>query len=350
MNALDATWYDGRGSRPRVARISESAPGTVRLEAEGLVLEFAAAELKLSPRLGRMPRTLRLPGEGHLEIADTPALEAWLGGRDKVEGWADWLERRRSAAIGAGVATVLGVVGFFQVGLPWMADRLAPAIPSAIERTVSDQAMALLDRAHFAPSRLPDARQRQLQVKFQALVEGLPRADDFRLEFRSAPKLGANALALPDGLVVVTDELVSLAESDAQLLAVLAHEAGHHEQRHGMRRGLQSSAVVVVAGFLFGDLSGTGSLSVSIPVILLESGFSRAFEREADAFAFALLVRKGQSPADFAEIMKRLSDSHGGGDHESGPVGYLSTHPPSAERIEAARRAAAEANENADAQ
>ena len=156
----------------------------------------------------------------------------------------------------------------------------------------------------------------------------------------------------PDGLVVVTDELVRLAETDAQLLAVLAHEAGHHEQRHGMRQALQSSAVVVVAGFLFGDLSGTASLSVSIPVLLLESGFSRDHERQADEFAFGLLARKGQSPADFADIMQRLSDSHGG-DRDMGPIGYIATHPPSAERI-AAARAAAEAldatNENADAE
>lgn len=357
MNALDATWYDGRGSRARAARITEPVPGTVRLESEGMVLEFAAAELQLSPRLGRMPRTLRLPGEGHLEIADTPALEAWLGGRDKVEGWADWLERRRSAAIGAGVATVLGVVGFFQFGLPWMADRLAPAIPSAIERAVSEQAMDLIDRMHLQPTALPEKRRASLQAKFADLVADLPRSRDYRLEFRSAPKLGANAFVLPNGLVVVTDELVRLAETDAQLLAVLAHEAGHHEQRHGMRRALQSSAVVVVAGFLFGDLSGTGSLSVSIPVILLETGFSREFEREADAFAFTLLARKGGSAADFADIMKRLSDSHGGRD-DGGPMGYLSTHPPSAERIDAARKAAeaagdanhspGAANENAD--
>ena len=339
MNALDATWYDGRGSRARAARITEPAPGTVRLESEGMVLEFAAAELQLSPRLGRMPRTLRLPGEGHLELEDTPALEAWLGGRDKVEGWADWLERRRSAAIGAGVGTVLAVIGFFQFGLPWMADRLAPAIPAVVERSVSKQAMALIDRMHVEPSRLPSARRTALQEKFVALVEGLPRGRDLRLEFRSAPKIGANAFVLPDGLVVMTDELVALAETDDQLLAVLAHEAGHHEQRHGMRRALQSSAVVVVAGFLFGDLSGTGSLSVSIPVLLLESGFSRDFEREADAFAFTLLARKGQSPGDFADIMKRLSDSHGG-DRDQGPVGYIASHPPSAERIAAAREAA----------
>ncbi|MBW8368308.1 MAG: M48 family metallopeptidase [Arenimonas sp.] len=310
----------------------------LRVESEGMALEFASAEVTLSPRLGSMPRTLTLPGEGHLELADSPLLDQWVPTSSRIEAAAHWLEQRRSAAIGAGVATVLGVVFFFQVALPWMANELAPVIPSAMERTITRQAMALIDRVHTQPSKLPEARRAELQQQFTALVAGLPREADFRLEFRSAPKLGPNAFALPDGLVVVTDELVGLVESDRELVAVLAHEAGHHEQRHGMRQALQSSAVVVVAGFLFGDLSGTGSLSVSIPVLLLESGFSRKHEREADEFAFDLLRKRGRSPADFATAMSRLSRHHG--EQDLGAVSYLSTHPASAQRIEAANRAA----------
>ena len=94
----------------------------------------------------------------------------------------------------------------------------------------------------------------------------------------------------------------------------------------------------VGSGFLFGDLSGTASLSVSVPVLLLESGFSRSHEREADAFAFDLLRRTGRSPGDFATIMRRLAEHHG--DAGDGPVSYLSTHPPSEERIRAAEAAA----------
>jgi Zn-dependent protease with chaperone function len=206
-----------------------------------------------------------------------------------------------------------------------------------MERAIGEQAMAILDRTQLAPSRLPAQRRRELDVQFRALVAGLPREFDYQLAFRHAPKLGPNAFALPDGRLVVTDQLVELAASDAEVLAVLAHEAGHHEHRHGMRQALEGSAVVLVAGFLFGDLSGTGSLSVSVPVLLLESGFSRDHEREAVAFAFALLRRHGRSPADFATIMRRLSDYHG--ERDFGPVSYLSTHPPSRERIDAAARA-----------
>jgi Zn-dependent protease with chaperone function len=339
-DALDATWYAGRARRARASRLSQPAARTLRLESEGMALEFAVAEVELSPRLGQMPRTLRLPGEGHLELANSPLLDRWVPTSSRIEAAAHWLEQRRSAAIAAAVATVLGVVVFFQIGLPWMANKVAPMVPQAMERTISRQAMALIDRMHTSPSKLPAERRAQLQEEFTALVAGLPREADFRLEFRSAEKLGPNAFALPDGLVVVTDQLVELVESDDELLAVLAHEAGHHEHRHGMRQALQSSAVVVVAGFLFGDLSGTGSLSVSIPVLLLESGFSRKHEAEADQFAFALLKQHGRSPNDFGTVMARLAKHYG--EQDMGAISYLSTHPASAERIEAAKRAADE--------
>lgn len=343
MNALDATWYDGRSSRGRPARLSQPAAGTLRIESEGETLEFAIAELTLSPRLGRTVRTLAMPGEGQLQLDDSPLLDQWLPVPSRVEAWADWLERRRSAAITAGVATVLGVVLFFQVGLPWMANKVAPIVPRAMERTISEQALQLIDRMQLQPSKLPEERQLALQLAFKDLVAGLPRELDYRLSFRDAKGLGPNAFALPDGHVVVTDQLVELVDgNDDELLAVLAHEAGHHEHRHGMRQALESSAVVVVAGFLFGDLSGTGSLSVSIPVLLLESGFSRSHEREADDFAFLLLEKKGRSPADFAAVMRRLSQHYG--EKDFGTVSYLSTHPPSAERVQAAERAAGKTN------
>src|SRR5690606_41884932 len=71
-------------------------------------------------------------------------------------------------------------------------------------------------------------------------------------------------LSLHDALpiLVMTDQLVALAQDDVELLAILAHEVGHHEHRHGLRRALEKSAVLVVMGFLFGDVSGTGALSV----------------------------------------------------------------------------------------
>ena len=75
MSSLPATWYDGKGSRPRAATLDCPEPGTLRVLADEVVLEFSAAELELSPRLGRMPRTLRLRPRRPSDVTDTIAAE-----------------------------------------------------------------------------------------------------------------------------------------------------------------------------------------------------------------------------------------------------------------------------------
>ncbi len=77
---------------------------------------------------------------------------------------------------------------------------------------------------------------------------------DYAIRFR-ASKIGPNALALPGGVIYVTDELVELAPDDDAVIGVLAHELGHIEQRHLMRRLFASAAVGAAAAVLFGDVS-----------------------------------------------------------------------------------------------
>lgn len=339
MSGLHGQWFDGRSSRPRAVRLECRQAGTLELVTDdGVRHEWPGEEVELGARLGATPRTLRRAGHGHVECADAAELDAWLPGRTSgVERFADWLERRRLAIAVAAAAVVLATLGFVQFGLPAAAKLVAGRMPRAVEVHTSDQVVALLRHGGVSPSRLPVRWRERLDRSFRALVRGQPRADELTLEFVDGPGIGANAFALPDGRIFVTDDLVELARSDDELLAVLAHEAGHHVHRHGMRQAIESSSVFVLAGLLFGDVSGS-SLAVSIPVTLLSNGFSRGHEREADAYGFRLLAGQGISPAVFASVMRRLAKTHpeGGGDI----VAYLSTHPPTPERIAAAEAAA----------
>ena len=151
---------------------------------------------------------------------------------------------------------------------------------------------------------------------------------------------GGGLVLVPVRHVAMFDgEPVPLTPPEVEVLAVLAHEAGHHVHRHGMRQAIESSSVFVAAGLLFGDVSGS-SVAVAIPATLLSNGFSRDHEREADAYAFDLLRRRGLSPAAFARIMDRLARHHGELAKEGDVAGYLPTHPPTPERIRAAEAAA----------
>ncbi len=342
MNALEGLWYDGVSARahPVTLRVVQS----VLLQADTPIgaRQWPLDRIAISPRLGSTPRVLGLPDGGRIECADAPELARWFAGSaGGIEHLADWLERRRTAIAIAALLIIAATVAFVQFGLPLLAHRVAEHIPPPLERQISHQTVKLLDRIFTDPSRLPEPRQRQLEAAFNRLVAGEPRAAEMRLAFVRAPAMGPNAFALPDGRIFMTDELVEMAGDDAQILAVLAHEAGHHVHRHGMRQALESSSVFVLAGLLFGDATGS-SLAVSVPAALVSNRFSRGHEQEADAYAFELLKRRGRSPRAFAEIMRRLTADAPPGVDTDGPSSYLSSHPPSPSRIAAAERAAGE--------
>lgn len=121
-----------------------------------------------------------------------------------------------------------------------------------------------LDYAVFEPSRLGPDVQRRLRATFAELVAAAEPETAVRLEFRSGRAMGPNALALPSGIIVVTDELVALAASDQEILAVLAHELGHIEARHAVRSALQNSITPVLVATVTGDLTSVTALSATL--------------------------------------------------------------------------------------
>ena len=133
----------------------------------------------------------------------------------------------------------------------------------------------------------------------------------------------------------MTDPLAKLARNDDQISAVLAHEIGHVRHRHGLRISLQAAGLAALAAALFGDATSITSLATTLPAALLQSGYSREFETEADDYAFQRLREVGLSPKAFADIMLLLEKSRqkatGGGTRD-----YLSTHPATAKRIQRA--------------
>lgn len=151
------------------------------------------------------------------------------------------------------------------------------------------------------------------QAEIASLLDTIARRTDdghpFRLELRQGGGVGANALALPSGVIIVTDELVALARHDEELTAVLAHEVGHVTNRHSMRLLLQSSATALLIATLTGDITSLTALAASIPTVLVQTGYSRQFEREADDYAYDYLAAAGIPPRRFGDSLTRLEDT-----------------------------------------
>jgi predicted Zn-dependent protease len=200
---------------------------------------------------------------------------------------------------------------------------------------ISAQSLSALDNGVFEPTTVPQARQDGLVERFSSLrfpSDNGPAA--YRIVFRRSDALGPNALALPSGTIVVTDALVALAQDDDDLVAVLAHEAGHVEGRHGLRQLFQNSTVALVVTWLLGDIS---MLAAAAPTALLQARYSRDLEREADRYASEVLDLNGIPRRHFVRILERLEAAarEQGASEDGSLLGYLSSHPVTRERIEA---------------
>jgi Zn-dependent protease with chaperone function len=172
------------------------------------------------------------------------------------------------------------------------------------------------------------------------MQQQLPGTSTYRLELRAGQVLGPNALALPAGIIIVTDEFVALAQHDEEIAAVLAHEFAHAQQRHGLRSILQNSAVGVIVASLTGDITSITSLGAALPTALIDARYSREFENAADAAAVAYLQEAHIPVARFADILRRLQSVHEQRSGSAGAPGRLpfgdlfSTHPETTDRIE----------------
>jgi Zn-dependent protease with chaperone function len=339
----EAFYYDGESSaRSKVSLIL--AGDNLHLRGADLDLYFPLAEIRISPPLASVRRSLYLPDGAVCEIAGgsfAASLEHRQGKGSFFSSLHRWeMNLKRAFAALAATISVLGL--FIHFGLPMLAKRAAFAIPPATEASLGIDTLHILDRTLFEPTNLDENRQNELRALFATIGTGLDDSDrSFALMFRRSRHLGANALALPGGTVVLTDELEKLAEHDEEIIAVLAHEIGHVRNRHALRQVIQSSTTGLIVATLTGDVFSATSLAAALPTMLADASFSRDMEREADDFAAAYLQQQGISLDHFAAILLRLQQSRGGAseqeDQGAGITDYLSTHPATDERIERLR-------------
>lgn len=340
---IEGYFYSGRDSHRQNATLhldSSSDDQLITLESAATRLHFRPDEITLAPRIGNTPRYLHLPEDGVFETTDNDGVDRL--GKQTGQSSSRWIHQLENhlGLIAAAILVTLATVGFiFGYGVPWASQAIANALPDSVVEQVGDSSLDTLDRLWFEPSRLSPERRQGLQAHFAPLLEPTG-GQTLEVLFRSSDSIGANAMALPNGTMIFTDDLVNLAEDDNELTAILAHEIGHVALRHGMKGVVQSSLTTWLVVVMTGDISAFSDSTVAVPAILMSLAYSRDLEREADAYALQTLTDNNIAPVHFANIMKRLMASHGQHEsRESGDDGWqqikdmLSSHPVTTERI-----------------
>ncbi|HJV74889.1 MAG TPA: M48 family metallopeptidase [Noviherbaspirillum sp.] len=355
---ITAIYYDGQSARAHSVMLLIHKR-IVAINGEGVRRSARLSKLSVSERLEHAPRILRFPDGGFIQSSD-PGLDRLLRKNGYREPWVVRWQVRWPLSLLALVSLLAILIAGYQWGLPWAADTLAQHLPASIEKRIGDEQLRLIDNSYMEPSRLASTEQARLRQLFAQLRQPRDEKTAYRLEFRYS-KLGPNAFALPNGVIVMTDQLVTLAHNDQAVLAVLGHELGHVHRRHSLRRLLQALGVGTVVNLLVGDVS---SVLAAAPTFLLDQKYSRDFEREADQYAIDMMRANHVPLSPMADLFEKMAVVHehegarpseepneneeGAGQRRpqsqgkarrNNPLEYLSSHPSDDERIERLRAA-----------
>ena len=149
-----------------------------------------------------------------------------------------------------------------------------------------------------------------------------------------------NAFAMPGGFVYVTRGLLALADNEAQLASVLAHEIGHVTALHHARRFGQS--LIANVGVLTAGIIGGRQIErfSQLGTTTLLQRFSRENEFESDELGIRYTARVGYNPAAMAQFLLKLRahsqltvKRHGEDTGSVDQFNYLSTHPAPLSRV-----------------
>lgn len=144
--------------------------------------------------------------------------------------------------------------------------------------------------------------------------------------FRVLDDPSVNAFAVPGGYVYVTRGLLAHLNSEAELAAVLGHEAAHVTARHAavqVRKQRTALSTVGLFRVIDPNLRHVGGIAAETAGLVLLK-HSRDDENEADALGLRYVQRTGYDPAAIVEVFEVLA---GVGSTSGRVPTWLSTHP-----------------------
>jgi len=154
-----------------------------------------------------------------------------------------------------------------------------------------------------------------------------------------------NAFATSGGHIFVTRALLNIAKSEDALAGVIAHEIAHIQLRHGIKAIKTSritEALLITATAGIGNAMGMNINELTeifdestgeIFQTMVNSGYSKEQEYEADLAAMYLMAVTGYQPSGLIDMLKELQAAH------TGSSGFGKTHPAPGQRIYFAERA-----------
>jgi predicted Zn-dependent protease len=153
------------------------------------------------------------------------------------------------------------------------------------------------------------------------------------------------AYSAPGGFIFISRGLIGFMNTEEELSCVLAHEVAHVSKKHGLS-AIKQSRLMDAFGILVAEGKKYSSDEIQklatiyegalddIVTMLIEKGYSRQQEGEADQFGVRYAAQAGYDPRGLTAFLDTLSIREG----KSSQVGLVKSHPDPADRATALKR------------
>ena len=333
--AITVDYFDGINNFAHVAQLSPHAEG-VMVCYGGQQRIYHHDELHLIGAVGQVLPAIELPKDARIELRSSD-IPPWLHNSHSRLSARVFAIEHSWRWIFISLMMMLLVIGMtYQWGIPFAAEHIAKHLPSKTLKTVGDEAEQLIIN-QTSPTQLSPTQQQHIRSLYQqqlsTIIDGLDNLDSHIIFRHGGDSIGANALAIPNGHIIITDELVNLIKNDPEILGVLAHEQGHLVERHSLQQALRGLGLSVLYVSLTGDAFSVVSV---LPLAIVSAHYSQQFELQADHYAVQMLRAKQLPPSALSDFLQRLSQQN----HEDSDASdFLDSHPATAKRIAAIRAA-----------
>ncbi|MDD9302651.1 MAG: M48 family metallopeptidase [Desulfobacter sp.] len=333
---LQGFFFDGKTARARPSTLVFNQ-GRITVQTDSktdFILDCPIEDALFVPQLGQTRRIIKFSQGQRFETEDHPAVQQieYDQGLNRTFFLIHFFETQWKTVLVCLLGLGILIAGLITQGLPLIATHIADKLPRDILDKTSLKAQTLIQEQMLKPSGLDPEKIKEIQTLFNALVRDMETKESdfsFSLHFGQSRAIGANAFALPSGTIFITDSLVTMAENTREIQGILIHEITHVTQRHALRNLIQNTGLFVIISLVAGDGASITGLAVSLPALLLESGYSQQFQLDADAGVALYFKKNGWDIHPFEKILTRLTQ------HDPNLPGhsFISTHPRIDQRI-----------------
>lgn len=329
---IEGRFFEPMRSEAKRAWLSGEA-GDLRLQIEGEDAPRRLQLVSMSDRLAGLPRKLVFADQSLFEAPATAPVDGLLPPRRTLLPFVHRLETSWRVAAAATFLSIALIFAVYRYGLPVAAWGAAQVTPEIALAALDHGGLQTLDGMLLRPTTLDHKRQSEIATLFDGLAKALPPGHPpLHLLFRNGGRIGPNAMALPGGTVIVTDQLIAIAKTDDEIAGVLAHEFAHVAERHSLQQLYRALGLTALVATVGGDSSQLVHAVADQAALLQTMAYSREFEAAADARSVALMVSQHRNPLAFIDLLDRIAPPG----KEETDTGYYASHPGTGDRRKAA--------------